>query len=581
MQLFKRKPGSDVRFGLAIKLGLLLAAFGVLAAGLTGYYSYTTTREILVKGSGQDLLLSTQMLGRRFAGAVNDVANDARYMAKVPRTHGIFAAANDAAGQEARRMLAEQFRTMLTVHPEYFQVRLISAAHNGIELVRVDRDGDQLVSVASAELQEKAHYPYVFSTLKLGEGQIHFSKIFINREEGAHSALNQPTLQVATPVVAPDGRNLGVIVINVDLNQLFGFLKTDLSSDFQVYLANRQGDFLIHPDSSKTFGFDYGRRFLMQDEFTAVAGIVEGTAEQATLRLRSAEDQQEVIGGFVRIPFGDDAERRYVILGLTVPLEKVLEGTDALAVNIWSIVISFSLLAVLLSILVSHAFVRPLRQLVRAVQRFSATRELIPLPGEREDELGLLARSFGDMQQHILAHLDEVRQRKDDMEHLARHDALTGAPNRVMFFDLLRFAISNARRHASQLAVLFIDLDHFKQVNDSYGHGAGDAVLVEVARRLRATVRESDSVARLSGDEFVVLIQSFEDVQQLKLIAQKLIAAMHAPIEYDGQLLTVGLSLGISIFPGDGDNAEDLLHNADVAMYRSKRDGRNTYTFHV
>jgi diguanylate cyclase (GGDEF)-like protein len=185
------------------------------------------------------------------------------------------------------------------------------------------------------------------------------------------------------------------------------------------------------------------------------------------------------------------------------------------------------------------------------------------------------------MQQHILAHLDEVRQRKDDMEHLARHDALTGAPNRVMFFDLLRFAISNARRHASQLAVLFIDLDHFKHVNDSYGHGAGDAVLVEVARRLRVTVRESDTVARLSGDEFVVLIQTFDDVQQLKLIAQKLIATMHAPIEYDGQWLTVGLSLGISIFPGDGDNAEDLLHNADVAMYRSKRDGRNTYTFHV
>lgn len=581
MQLFKRKPGSDVRFGLAIKLGLLLAAFGVLAAGLTGYYSYTTTREILVKGSGQDLLLSTQMLGRRFAGAVNDVANDARYMAKVPPTHGIFAAANAAAGQEARRMLAEQFRTMLTVHPEYFQVRLISAAHNGIELVRVDRDGDKLVRVADAELQEKAHYPYVFSTLKLGEGQIHFSKIFINREEGAHSALNQPTLQVATPVVAPDAENLGVIVINVDLNQLFGFLKTDLSSDFQVYLANRQGDFLIHPDSTKTFGFDYGRRFLLQDEFAAVASVVEGAVEQATLRLRSAEDQAEVIGGFVRIPFGDAAERRYAILGLTVPLEQVLEGTDALTVNIWSIVISFSLLAVLLSILASYAFVRPLRQLVRAVQRFSATRELIPLPSERGDELGLLARSFGDMQQHILAHLDEVRQRKDDMEHLVRHDALTGAPNRVMFFDLLRFAISNARRHASQLAVLFIDLDHFKNVNDSYGHGAGDAVLVEVAGRLRATVRESDTVARLSGDEFVVLIQTFDDVQQLKLIAQKLIAAMHAPIDYDGQLLTVGLSLGISIFPGDGDNAEDLLHNADVAMYRSKRDGRNTYTFHV
>lgn len=215
------------------------------------------------------------------------------------------------------------------------------------------------------------------------------------------------------------------------------------------------------------------------------------------------------------------------------------------------------------------------------MQRFSQTRELIPVPTGRGDEIGLLARSFGDMQQHILAYLAEVRRREEAMQHEARHDPLTGAPNRVMFFELLRFSISNARRHASQLALLFIDLDHFKEVNDSHGHAAGDAVLVEVVRRLRATVRESDTVARLSGDEFVVLLHQVEDVPQVKVVVEKLLAALNVPFEFDGQPLSVGASIGISLYPRDGDSAEDLLHNADVAMYRSKREGRNTYTFHA
>jgi diguanylate cyclase (GGDEF)-like protein len=167
------------------------------------------------------------------------------------------------------------------------------------------------------------------------------------------------------------------------------------------------------------------------------------------------------------------------------------------------------------------------------------------------------------------------------MEHRAQHDALTGAPNRVMFHELLQFSIGNARRNGSQLSVLFIDLDHFKEVNDTYGHAAGDAILIEVARRLKTAVRESDAVARLSGDEFVVMIQPVDDPQQLAVIAQKLIKALQVPIEFEGQSLRISASIGISVFPGDGDDMEQLLHNADIAMYHSKRKGRNTFHFYA
>ncbi|MBU0594226.1 MAG: diguanylate cyclase [Gammaproteobacteria bacterium] len=569
----------DINFGIAIKLGILLAAFGVLASGLTGYYTFQATRDILIREASQDLLHSTQVLGRRFSIMAGEVANDARFLAQLPRAHEVFGSGN--AAEISRQSLSEEFRSLLSVHPEYFQARFISAVHNGIELIRVDRDANSLRIISDLDLQEKLHYPYAYETLRLPEGQVHFSRIVINREEGAHAGLKQPTLQVATPVMGHDGGALGVIVINVDLNRLFGLLKADLGSEYQLYLANQAGDFLIHPDSAMTFGFDYGRRFLVQDTFKPVAAIVDKSADTAMVRTLSAEQHDDVIGGFARIPFGDQSGRRFVIIGLTVPLNSVLAETDVLARDSRRIVFAFSVMAIVLSILVAFIFVRPVKRLVAAVRSFAETHELTPVPVHSRDELGLLARSIGQMQEDILAHLNDLEQRNDEMEHRAQHDALTGAPNRVMFHELLQFSIGNARRNGSQLAVLFIDLDHFKEVNDTYGHAAGDAILIEVARRLKTAVRESDAVARLSGDEFVVMIQPVDDPQQLAVIAQKLIKALQDPIEFEGQSLHISASIGISVFPGDGDDMEQLLHNADTAMYHSKRKGRNTFHFYA
>lgn len=571
-------PAKNIRFGIALKLGLLLAAFGIVASGFTGYYTYHTTRDILVNEATQDLLQSTQVLGRRFSIMADGVADDARFLAQTRLAHQV--TGNDPAATTARQTLADQFSSLLAVHPEYFQIRLISARQNGIEVVRVDRDVNGIEVIHGADLQEKHHYPYVYETLKLTAGQVYFSRIFINRETGAHAGLKQPTLQVATPVATSDGTIQSVIVINVDLDRMFSMLKTDLAGDYRLYLANQRGDYLIHPDSSKTFGFDYGRRFLMQEAFKPVSAIVEGRATTATVRTVSAERHNDVIGGFASIPFGQRPEHHFVIIGLTVPLNTVLAEISTLARNSTGIVISFSLLAIALSALLALIFVRPLRRLVTAVQRFSETRELTPVPVHSHDELGMLSHCISRMQEQILAHLNDLRLSKEDMEHRARHDTLTGAPNREMLLDLMQFSIIAAHRNRQQLAVLFIDLDRFKAINDRYGHAAGDAVLVATAQRLKATVRESDTVARLSGDEFVVMIQPVDDPQQVAVIAQKLIDALLRPIEHEGQSLHISASIGISIYPIDGKNTEELLHNADAAMYNSKRNGRNTFRFY-
>ena len=574
-----QQQADEIKFGITFKLGILLAVFGVLSSGLTGYYTYYTTRDILVEEASRDTLQATQVMGRRFSILTNEATKDTLMFSRMRSVRDV--AGSGPAAIAARQALADEFRGLLLEHPEYFQVRFISARNNGIELVRADRDGSSIKIVSGLDLQEKLQYPYVYETLRLAEGEVHFSRIFINREVGAHAGLMQPTLQVAAPVVKGDGEVLGVIVINVDLNHMFDMLKADLRNEYQIYLADQNGDFLIHPDRSKTFGFDYGRRFLAQDTFGPVAEIVKGQTDNAIVRTRIGGGKQEVLGGFARIPFGDKAENHFVIFGLTVPLATVLKGMTKLAENSTSIVFAFSLSAVALSVLLAWVFVRPLKQLVESVRSFAQTRELSPVRVHSRDELGMLARSIAQMQEHLLAHLNELNMRKDVMEYKARHDVLTGAPNREMFFDLLRFSISNARRNGTQLAVLFIDLDHFKSINDTCGHAAGDAVLIAVVQRLKSIMRESDAVARLSGDEFGVMIQPVEDMERLAHVAQKIIDALHEPVAYGQRLLNVGASIGISVFPKNGDSPEELLHNADAAMYNSKRKGRGVFCFYT
>ena len=167
------------------------------------------------------------------------------------------------------------------------------------------------------------------------------------------------------------------------------------------------------------------------------------------------------------------------------------------------------------------------------------------------------------------------------LDHLAHHDPLTGLANRLVFTDRLSHAIALARREDYQVAVLFLDLDRFKDINDSFGHPAGDMLLQEAAERLTRTVREQDTVARLGGDEFIILLDAIEDPQDAVTLARKLIDAFEPPFTVAGHTLRLTLSLGISLYPRDGNDAETLVRNADAAMYRAKDEGRNGFNFYT
>ncbi|HEU4520598.1 MAG TPA: EAL domain-containing protein [Thermoanaerobaculia bacterium] len=185
----------------------------------------------------------------------------------------------------------------------------------------------------------------------------------------------------------------------------------------------------------------------------------------------------------------------------------------------------------------------------------------------------------------VLAVLEDQREAAalatSQVEHLAYYDTLTGLPNRSLFGDRLAVALTHAARHHYKLAVLFLDIDRFKGINDSLGHTMGDRLLRTVATRIRGAVREEDTVARFGGDEFTVLIHIIGKIEDAGKIAQKILDSLKAPIIIDEREFVVTSSIGISIYPMDGTDGETLIRNADTAMYRSKDLGGNTYQFYA
>lgn len=177
--------------------------------------------------------------------------------------------------------------------------------------------------------------------------------------------------------------------------------------------------------------------------------------------------------------------------------------------------------------------------------------------------------------------ITELTLTQEQLLHLATHDGLTGLPNRVLFLDRLQMAIKKNERQKGTIALLLIDLDHFKQINDSLGHPIGDKLLIQVSLRLQSLLREGDTIARSGGDEFNILIDGLSHTQPLIDIAEKLIHAFQEPFSLEGQLLYTTLSIGIALSPNDGTTTESLLKNADTAMYRAKNEGRNTYRFYA
>lgn len=174
----------------------------------------------------------------------------------------------------------------------------------------------------------------------------------------------------------------------------------------------------------------------------------------------------------------------------------------------------------------------------------------------------------------------EHRRRSDQVNYLAHHDHLTGLANRALLQERLRQAILHAQTHGHKVAVLLIDIDYFKQINDSLGHADGDVLLAAIGQRLLSSVRESDTVARMGGDEFVIVMPEFRSLEDVERCGRQIMGDASQPISINGRTISLTLSIGVALFPDDGRTADQLLRSADSAMYSVKDTGRNSVSFY-
>lgn len=220
---------------------------------------------------------------------------------------------------------------------------------------------------------------------------------------------------------------------------------------------------------------------------------------------------------------------------------------------------------------------------------------IIVMTDEFDDQFALEAIRLGAQDYLIKDHLESVwlmnrlkfaicrnrvvanlRISKKREQHLATHDMLTGLPNRQLFYDRFDQALANARRCSCKMAIMFLDLDNFKQINDSLGHDVGDRLLRSVAKRLSANIRQSDTVARIGGDEFTVIINNLSSLNAMHTISAKIFKTMAADYILDQHRLPVTTSMGVAVYPDDGNDRDILLKKADLAMYHAKKLGRNS-----
>ncbi|MFO1311661.1 MAG: diguanylate cyclase, partial [Burkholderiales bacterium] len=294
----------------------------------------------------------------------------------------------------------------------------------------------------------------------------------------------------------------------------------------------------------------------------------------------------------------DAAPIGYVRLGLTYETQRRQFREQMLgAIGVVSMLV---VIAVVATLMLTRRLVAPMRRLMRAARAVGSGRLDVYVPAGSSDEMGLLTHTFNHMTQRLAESQSEVAsyqrtleekvaQRTRELEiataqayKLAQHDILTGLPNRSLLNQRLKQILAQAQRDGTRVACLFLDFDHFKRINDTLGHDAGDQLLQAIAQRLTSAVRESDTVARLGGDEFVVILPGLaEEPFEVMTVLARVREAFQAPFRLADQTPTLTCSIGVALYPNDARDGVGLIKQADTAMYAAKDAGRNAYRFYT
>ena len=436
------------------------------------------------------------------------------------------------------------YRHLSKFKQNYDQIRLLD--NDGQEVVRINYNNGQPVSVVGNKLQSKQKRYYFKDAHKLNKGEVYISPFDLNMEHGQVEQPLKPMIRFGTPVFNDAGDKLGIVLLNYRGQNVLDLIR-DLGAECngEIMLLNPQGYWLQHPDPNKEWGFMFAER--KQHNFAQQFPEV-----WQQMKTQSSAQVQTAAGIFTFTTINPLAVDFISSSGSANVFEESAAEISA-AGYYWQVV--------------SFISTDTLGGLTKGYQRhfFLLVAVLFVV---------IAAASW-----LLVSMLERRRQYQQQMYGMAHFDALTGLPNRVLFSDRLNQALLLAKRNESLSALFFLDLDGFKPINDTFGHAAGDELLITVAKRLLDCCRESDTVARIGGDEFTIVVNEIKTVADCEIIAEKILTELSVPFALQEDEVTIGVSIGIATYPVNGSDAELLLKNADHAMYAVKSGGKNTYKF--
>lgn len=425
---------------------------------------------------------------------------------------------------------------------EFFdQIRLLDAS--GMEIIRVNHLDEYAQVTAIERLQNKSARYYFRDTYALPEDKIFVSPMDLNVEHGKIEMPIKPMLRIGTPLFTQEGEKKGILLINYAASRLLDRVRNAGNEGYGTkMMLNSLGYWLLGPDSDRNWGFMF--------EDKAEETFDSDYPQEWTRMLQTGKGQF----------MNDNGLFTYSVL---YPLEEgQYSSSGSSEANTPSAMVVDP--ARYFWVLVTH--VRPS---VLQTHSSKLTKRILFWTGLL---FVLIAFSAWQLAQAI------VRRRayQQQLITMAHYDALTGLPNRKYFFDRLEKDLAAAKRHDRKLALLYIDLDGFKNVNDTLGHEAGDELLVKVAGALKGRTRADDTVARLGGDEFAVILSEVSGEEAAGMVGNQLVEALCCPIELEKKTVQIGASIGVAIYPDHAQEANELVRLSDESMYQSKAMGKNT-----
>ena len=440
-------------------------------------------------------------------------------------------------------------------------------------IVVTDRNGRTIAMTDKTERYLHAGAPW-------WQGTVEESPFFNNISSPSESKSDTYAISIGIRVEDSSGNFLGVINARLSTKSILAPLedfknRQILTNDLLTYsLYNRKGDLIRNSGTHLTEKQQY------LDDITLDPS--KHTRDNAHVVIQKAKGKEVFI-----VHTHSNGRKEFRKLGWLLVVEQdtsVLFGpVHKLHQGVLIASVVFTFLLALFGLYVIRAIADPVKKIHEATDRVTNGDLDIRVKVDKGDELGKLAKNFNRMtdtlQQALQVRDNEISERKSSEEkarHLAYHDNLTGLPNRTLFKDRVEQVLLRGRWHKTLAAILYLDLDRFKAINDSLGHTVGDELLCTVAANLVKCLRDGDTAARIGGDEFTILCQDVAQVEDLAIIVDKILNAFRQPITIQGNEIIISTSIGISLYPTDGEDAETLIQHADLAMYRAKSRGRNT-----